>query len=505
MIEGRHFVIYTDHKPITYAFLQNKQKCSPRQFNHLDFVSQFTTDIRHISGKNNIPADTLTRIEAIVSPPTLEQLACSQEHDTELQTLLSNRSTSLKLEQVPIPGTNITLHCDVSLSRPRPFVTKKLRRQIFNSLHSLSHPGTKSTTKMITDRFIWPSARQDCRTWVQACEACQKSKVHRHISSPLGSFKLPQSRFSHVHIDLIGPMPSSREFKYCLTAVDRFTRWPEVQPLQDITAETVAKAFFEMWISRFGCPETVTTDRGRQFTSHLFKALADLCGVQLRHTTAYHPAANGMVERFHRTLKAAIMAQGEQSWTDVLPMVLLGMRTAWKEDLQCSVAEMVYGEQLRIPGEFFQSTNSNQLKPPDFVSQLRHNMSLLRPQQASRHSPAAVFVHKDLKTCKHIFIRKGAPRGSLEPPYTGPYLVLDRTNKTFTVKLDRGPVTVTIDRVKPAYTSSESSEDTPKSVIENPDGRRPVQTTRSGRVVRFPNNFSSGFPNSKGGGVAARH
>lgn len=505
MIEGRHFVIYTDHKPITYAFLQNKQKCSPRQFNHLDFVSQFTTDIRHISGKDNIPADTLTRIEAVSSPPTLEQLARSQEYDTELQTIISNRSTSLKLEQMSIPDTSVTLYCDVSLPRPRPFAPKELRRQIFNSIHSMSHPGTRSTTKMVTDRFIWPSARKDCRNWVRTCEACQKTKVHRHVSSPLGNFKLPQSRFSHVHIDLIGPMPSSRDYKYCLTAVDRYTRWPEVQPLQDITAETVAKAFYELWISRFGCPETLTTDRGRQFTSQLFKALTDFCGVQLRHTTAYHPAANGMVERFHRTLKAAIMAHGEQRWTDVLPVILLGVRTAWKEDLQCSVAEMVYGERLRIPGEFFQTTNKNQLRPPDFVSQLRHNMSFLKPQEAARHSPAPVFVHKDLKTCKHVFIRKGAPRGSLEPPYSGPYPVLERTDKTVTVELQRGPVTVTIDRVKPAFILSDSTEDASKSVIENPDGQRPVQTTRSGRVVRFPNYLSAGFPNSKGGGVAAHH
>ncbi|RVE40772.1 hypothetical protein evm_014580 [Chilo suppressalis] len=76
----------------------------------------------------------------------------------------------------------------------------------------------------------------------------------------------------------------------------------------------------------------------------------DLCGIRLRHTTAYHREANGMVERFHRTLKAAIMAHETTRWTDVLPTVLLGVRTAWKSDMQCSVAEMVYGEPLRIPG-----------------------------------------------------------------------------------------------------------------------------------------------------------
>jgi cleavage and polyadenylation specificity factor subunit 1 len=48
MLEARHFVIFTDHKPITYAFQQTRDKCSPWQFNHLDIVAQFTTDVRHI-------------------------------------------------------------------------------------------------------------------------------------------------------------------------------------------------------------------------------------------------------------------------------------------------------------------------------------------------------------------------------------------------------------------------------------------------------------------------
>jgi cleavage and polyadenylation specificity factor subunit 1 len=59
MLEARHFVIFTDHKPLIFAFHQ-KDKCSPRLFTHLDFISQFTTDIRHISGKDNMVADILS-------------------------------------------------------------------------------------------------------------------------------------------------------------------------------------------------------------------------------------------------------------------------------------------------------------------------------------------------------------------------------------------------------------------------------------------------------------
>lgn len=68
MLEARHFTIFTDHKPITYAFFQRNDKCSPRQFRHLDFISQFTTDIRHVSGKDNVVADSLSRIDSVSTP-----------------------------------------------------------------------------------------------------------------------------------------------------------------------------------------------------------------------------------------------------------------------------------------------------------------------------------------------------------------------------------------------------------------------------------------------------
>lgn len=500
MVEARDFTIFTDHKPLTYAFHSRKENCSPRQFRHLDFVSQFTTDIRHISGKDNVVADTLSRIEEIAQPIDLEQVAKAQQGDNEIKDLLEDNS-SLCLRKVKLPGSRTELYCDVGETVQRPFIPKQFRRQVFQSLHSLSHPGANATAKLVSERYVWPGVRKDCREWVRTCLACQRSKVTRHVYSPIAAFKVPRARFTFVHIDLIGPLPVSHGNKYCLTAIDRFTRWPEAIPLPDISAETVAKALISGWISRFGCPTDIISDRGSQFQSELFKNLSQLSGFQHRRTTAYHPQSNGLVERFHRQLKAAIICHANDSWVESLPLVLLGIRSAVKDDLRASSAELLYGEALRLPGEFFNPEVSDTVNVTEYMARLRKFVKDLRPTPASRHGGKRTFVFKDLATASHIFLRDDTLGGSLKQAYSGPHEVLQRGDKVFRIILNGKNVAVSIDRIKPAYILHDSdTTHTPSPThtythTDSPDTTDPVvldadegviRRTRSGRRVKFP-------------------
>lgn len=492
MVEARTFAVLTDHKPLTYAFTTRRDSCSPRQYRYLDYIAQFSTDIRYIPGKDNVVADTLSRIEE-VGAATLEyqSLAQAQKTDAELNNLIREGS-SLTLKSVRVPGTDVDVYCDMSTSVPRPYITEQFRRQVFHNLHNLSHPGRKATIKLITDRFVWKGIRKDCSKWAKECQKCQRCKVHKHTAAPLSEFKLPTARFRHVHMDIIGPLPISDSYRFCLTLVDRHSRWPEVIPLRDITAETCASAFVAGWVARFGCPEHITTDRGRQFESHLFKAIATLVGTCHHTTTAYHPAANGLVERLHRQLKAAVMCHANPRWTESLPMVLLGIRSAWKDDIQASAAELVYGEPLRLPGQFFNTSAAPPGDDNDLAYRLRGHMNKLAPRPTTWHSENRTFyVPKDLNTTSHVFLRQGPLRKSLEPPYIGPYKVLRRGSKSFDIEVNGKQLTVTIDRLKPAYITRDDGkrEDKQKTSEASEEHQRPVQKTRSGRTVTFPDYY----------------
>lgn len=492
MVEARIFSIYTDHKPLTFAFQQKPEKCSPRQFRHLDFISQFSTDIRYVPGDQNIVADALSRIDELTSGLDFEALAASQQNDAEMKKFLQGE-TGLRLRPMKPLGSSTTVYCDKSTLQPRPFITKPFRKAAFDIVHRLSHPGTNATVKLVKQRFVWPSINADCRKWTRSCLECQRSKVTRHVAAPLGSFTQPSRRFEHVHLDIV-IMPYSEGFRYCLTCVDRYTRWPEAIPLQNQEAETVAREFYNQWISRFGTPLRVTTDQGRQFESRLFNELSKLTGTKHIRTSAYHPAANGMVERSHRQLKAAIKCHQNSRWTESLPTVLLGMRAAWREDLKSTSAELVYGEPLRLPGEFLKEDNTSENDDTtEFIKNLRSQIRQVRPTNGTRHGESKSFVYKDLKSTDYVFVRHDGPKTCLQQPYDGPFRVVKRKDKTFTIDYNGKETTVSIDRLKPAYIINDEEKNAPELKETNATNEQTVapelRTTRSGRKVHFPKRF----------------
>jgi cleavage and polyadenylation specificity factor subunit 1 len=186
------------------------------------------------------------------------------------------RGSALRLERVNIPGTDVTLYCDTSTPQPMPFITTSFRPRSLTPSTALATPGPTPPSSWFPSGLCGCEWGTEFHALIGACTPCQRSKVTRHVKAPLGNFTLPSARFSHVHIDMVGQLPVSSGFRYCLTAIDRYTCWSEALPLSDVTTEAFAKAFVSLSVPRFGCPQQFTTDQGRQFEAPLFKTLATI-------------------------------------------------------------------------------------------------------------------------------------------------------------------------------------------------------------------------------------
>ena len=321
LLEGRTFTIITDEKLLTSAFLKGKDPISPTQRNQPSFISEFCMDIVHAPGLDNVVADSLPRqyevdqisadsltvhaITHVLSDIDLDHLAKDKLRDEEC-TVAPTAITKICWQHCRFPGMRHEVLCDVSLQPPRIYVPVGWRKRIFDALLSLAHPSGKTTLEIISRDYVWHCMKKEVVNWAKVCVKCQQNKITRHTRPPTQTIPTLQDRFTHVHVDLVGPLPKSQGFEYLLTMVDCTTRWPEAILLEDSKSETVTRAFITGWCARFGVPKVIIMDRKVRFTTNLWTQVLEKLGIKASMTTTYHPQSNGMVERFHRTLKSAL-------------------------------------------------------------------------------------------------------------------------------------------------------------------------------------------------------
>lgn len=89
--------------------------------------------------------------------------------------------------------------------------------------HNPSHPSGKITDRTIRQRYVWPDMHRDIAKWCKNCIECQQAKVSRHVKLTPEHFVAPDGRFDQIHIDIVGPLPPSEGYSYCLTMIDRFS------------------------------------------------------------------------------------------------------------------------------------------------------------------------------------------------------------------------------------------------------------------------------------------
>ena len=245
-------------------------------------------------------------------------------------------------------------------------VPQSLREQVLSYAHEATlagHSGYYKTLNRVQSKFSWPSMTVDIRKFVRSCHVCQiKAPVGRDKPAPFQRMPLIEEPFQRVVIDLVGPLPVTNDrYEYILTMVDMATRWAEATPLRKITADKVAEALFDMF-SRVGFPKEIQSDRGQQFMSQLFQEFNSFSNIKHIFSTPYHPQTNGVVERFHSTLKNMLRKLAEQSpsdWSRYLSAALFAYRQQIHSSTGFSPFFLLYGRSPRGPMEILHDLYTN--------------------------------------------------------------------------------------------------------------------------------------------------
>ena len=228
----------------------------------------------------------------------------------------------------------------------------KYRRDVLAMAHGSSlaaHLGTKKTVKRVLKEFFWPGLSKDVQDYCRSCEQCQRGGKANRQRAPLQPLPTIEEPFKRIAIDIVGPLRrTKRGNKYILTLMDFATRYPEALPLRKIDATTVAEALCETFTR---LPEEILSDQGSNFTSNLMKKVMELLQIHHLKTSPYHPQTDGMLERFHGTLKGVMRKSNiaNKDWDEYLPYVCFAVRDSVHSATGFTPFQLLFGRDVRGP------------------------------------------------------------------------------------------------------------------------------------------------------------
>ena len=214
--------------------------------------------------------------------------------------------------------------------------------------------------------------------------------MHKHTKAPLERLTAPTKRFSHIHVNLVGPLnPTCEGNNTLLTVIDRWTGWPEAFPMtmhrDSANTTSCAEVLVHQWIAIWGAPDIITSDRGSQFASDMWLEVCRFMGIACDPTTSYHLQHNGNVERMHRCLKNSLLARllgRAKHWLAELPLLMLGLRATSNLDIDVSPSMLVTGQQPALPGQLVVSRENI-----DDASAFGNELSSAMAAQTFRENP----------------------------------------------------------------------------------------------------------------------
>ena len=360
-LRGRHFDLYTDHRPLTTLGTIHKKTLNRLQLK----MMEYDFSLHYRKGVDNEVADALSRNPVSCAPRS--EFEPTEAMRAEPVAALSDNSGDLKSAQQEDPlcqdirawidqgivpqGTDSYAQMVMRIGKDamvtpdgylyyynvrqgrRPvmaiIVPESLRALIMEAAHNTwhaGHAGKEKTVDRAMLRYYWPGIHTDVDKYIKRCPVCQQVKGTAPPPAPLQSLPLCLQRNERVHIDLLGPLKTSEEGnKYVLCMTDAFSKVVEITAIPDKKAQTVAKAFFEKWICRYSVPIQVNSDQGKEFCNELMEDLSKLLGFKRKQGTAFHPQSNAQVEVFNKSLikylRQALDNMHTTDWEEFLPMM----------------------------------------------------------------------------------------------------------------------------------------------------------------------------------------
>lgn len=316
----------------------------------------------------------------------------------------------------------------------------------------------------------------DVKNYVLSCKNCNLSKLTRKNQLPINKIPYPEGRFNSINIDIVGPLNlTSNGNKYIITIIDRFTKYLLAIPIKSADSATIIKIITDRYISLFGIPTTITTDNGSCFTSELFNQFTTALNIKTIKTTPYNPKANGLLERRHRTIKNSIRSLNnlDTEWDMLIPIIQLGWNNSSMNN-QFTPSQIVFGQSMRLPGDFFSNTTTATNINKQQVQQFINHMNQLKPAAINHNSNKSntIFRFKKLEDCKNVLILDQNKSSKLDNNYRGPFKVIKRHDSYYEIMKDNGKILrVHLKDIKPAYEIIESDENTIPVVIEQEKGK----------------------------------
>ena len=319
----------------------------------------------------------------------------------------------------------------------RAVIPASLRNRVLQIAHE-GHCGIVKTKQRCRECVWWPGIDKHIENFVSHCTSCTVSDKGKHSLPipPLKPVKFPSKPWSKIAIDIVGELHGTPQHaRYLIVLIDLHSKWPEVRPVQTITTKSVL-CFLSDLFARWGLPDEIISDNGRQFVSRDFEQYLAQLGIKHSKTALYHPQANGAVERFNRVIKQGIRTYKfeNRNFDDSLRSIISNYRSTVQATTGMTPAELMLGRKIKMPLDLLA------LEPPQrkvyFSETLKDHV--FKKQQRYKNYADKRRCAKDSHLHPGDMVRlKVQDRQKLDPLWSPPHLILDMPSEN-TAKLEDG-------------------------------------------------------------------